>query len=279
MKKSLLLLLLLTASLSSIFGSELTVSMFDNSKIYVKFDGQRFSTYASSVTISSISPGSHRLEVFYYKTIRDYSNDFPTRAFSGYISISPNSSVFGMIDEYFSFKIIRTESNVGTPSNYNSYYNGYNNGYNNGYGNAYNSNNNAPDYWNNHDNYYNNGGGSYQSYGYSGYDNYNGSAVSVPNSYAYGMSLETFSALKATMMGTSFDSNRLNIAYNAIRMNGVFSGQLSELMLLLNFDSNRLDLAKFAYPFVVDKGNFFVVANAFNFSSSADELFEYVGAY
>lgn len=269
MKRFLLSCLLLIIFITPSVASELTVSMFDNSKIFVTFDGQRYNTYASSVTISGVNPGSHKLEVFFYRSIRDYSNDYPTRAFSGYISISPNCSVFGLIDEFSSFKIIRTETLGGYTGNNNPYYNGYNSGYN--------SNWSTNDYWTDYNNY-NASGGSYQGYGYNGSGYYNMPPAPVSNTY-YGMSFETFVALKSTIVNTSFDSNRLNIACSAIKMNGIYSSQLCELMQLLSFESNRLDLAKFAYPFVVDKGNFFIVANAFNFSSSADELFDYIGAY
>jgi hypothetical protein len=95
--------------------------------------------------------------------------------------------------------------------------------------------------------------------------------------YAYGMNPASFSELKHSISRTSFDSNKLELAKFAASRNRMTSGQVSEITRLFTFESNRLDFAKFAYSFVVDPGSYFVVANAFTFSSSKRELFDYIG--
>jgi hypothetical protein len=69
----------------------------------------------------------------------------------------------------------------------------------------------------------------------------------------------------------------MNVAISAISANGINCMQLTEVMRKLSFDSNRLELAKRVYGSVVDKNNAFVLSNAFNFRSNADEFFRYIG--
>jgi hypothetical protein len=52
--------------------------------------------------------------------------------------------------------------------------------------------------------------------------------------------------------------------------------QIIEIVNLFSFEENKLDYAKFAYSKCVDKNNYFIVNDAFSFSSSTDELTEYI---
>ncbi len=103
--------------------------------------------------------------------------------------------------------------------------------------------------------------------------------LNAPSNLGYGMSYSRFSNLKQIISMQAFDSSRLKIARQAIQNNGISSNQLFELMMLLSFESSKLNLAKFAYPFVTDKENFFVVNNAFSFSSSINNLYYYINRY
>ncbi len=87
-----------------------------------------------------------------------------------------------------------------------------------------------------------------------------------------GMSREAFIHLKSTLDNTSFDSNRVKIAKQAIAANYVRSWQVKELLSHFSFESNRLELAKFAYPYTLDKQNYFMVNDGFRFSSSSERL-------
>jgi hypothetical protein len=90
------------------------------------------------------------------------------------------------------------------------------------------------------------------------------------------MSPQAFSYLKSTIVNTSFDSSKLEIAKQAVRSNRVSSQQVYELVSLMTFESNKLDLAMFAYRFTVDKGSYFIVNNAFSFSSSISKLNHFI---
>ncbi len=90
--------------------------------------------------------------------------------------------------------------------------------------------------------------------------------------YVPGMNPHTFNMLKNSIASTSFDSSKLNIAKQAIAVNNVTTEQVYELMMMMSFESNKLKLAQFAYHYTVDKGNYFIVHNAFNFNSSSRRL-------
>lgn len=95
----------------------------------------------------------------------------------------------------------------------------------------------------------------------------------------YGMAPHTFSALMNSVAAQGFDSNRLAIAMQGVRHNGATTAQVAELMGLLSFESRRLELAKFAYAFVADPQNYFMVNDRFSFSSSVRELNRHILGY
>ena len=115
-----------------------------------------------------------------------------------------------------------------------------------------------------------NGNGGFVSTGTPGYC---GTPVS------YGMAPQAFASLRHSVMSQGFDSNRLAIAQQGIRHHGATSAQVAELMGLLSFESGRLELAKFAYGYVADPQNYFVVNNMFSFSSSVRELDQFIRGY
>ena len=98
-----------------------------------------------------------------------------------------------------------------------------------------------------------------------------------PTSYTqHGMSHYAFGRTLDLMNDTPFDSDRILIARQAIRSNGINSEQVSKLMDLLSFDSSKLKLAKFAYGHVVDPENYFIINQGFAFSSSIRELDHFI---
>jgi hypothetical protein len=74
-----------------------------------------------------------------------------------------------------------------------------------------------------------------------------------------------------------FDSNRLQVAKQVISTNQLTSAQITDIMRLFSFESSRLEIAKFAYNYVVDPQRYFMVNNAFSFSSSVDDLNRFIG--
>ena len=90
------------------------------------------------------------------------------------------------------------------------------------------------------------------------------------------MSEDQFHDLKHSMSTKPFDDTKLAVAKQAIEANGVSTHQVKELMDMFSFDDNKLELAKHAYRYVVDKNNYYLVNDAFTFSSHIEELNEYI---
>ena len=81
-----------------------------------------------------------------------------------------------------------------------------------------------------------------------------------------------FSNASQTVSGQSFEDNKLQVAKQVFNSNCMTSVQVAQLMGLFSFEDSKLDFAKFAYGHTYDLGNYYLVNNAFTFSSSVDEL-------
>jgi hypothetical protein len=90
------------------------------------------------------------------------------------------------------------------------------------------------------------------------------------------MSSTDFDRLKQTVESQYMDDTRKNVAMQAVRGNNLSASQVAELMQIFSFESNRLEFAKFAYNYSNDKSNFYLVNSAFRFSSSVDDLNNYI---
>ena len=88
-----------------------------------------------------------------------------------------------------------------------------------------------------------------------------------------------FEMLKSTINGKTFDSDKMNILKMAMMNNHFSASQVTQLVSLFDFESNKVAVAKALYSKVVDKGNYYLVNNAFNFSSSSSELAEYITGF
>ena len=73
-----------------------------------------------------------------------------------------------------------------------------------------------------------------------------------------------------------FDSKRLDLAKHIVERNWFNARQIASICELFSYDSNRLEFAKFAYSSCVDKGLYFLVEETFTFSSSKEELRNYI---
>jgi hypothetical protein len=90
------------------------------------------------------------------------------------------------------------------------------------------------------------------------------------------ISSQSFEQLKSAIKNESFDEEKLAVAKPAISSNYFTSAQVKELMELFRWGENKLELAKYAYKFTTDKGNYFTLSNAFTFSSEKQEFLKYL---
>lgn len=86
-------------------------------------------------------------------------------------------------------------------------------------------------------------------------------------------------SVKAAMAKTSFSSDKIRIAKQAISTHEVWTNQIRSLMDEFSFDSDRLKLAKFAYGYCSDPEKYYTINSAFKFSSSIEKLDEYIKHY
>ncbi len=90
------------------------------------------------------------------------------------------------------------------------------------------------------------------------------------------MCMSEFNQLKQTIDHAGFESTRLSIFKQALPYNYFTSAQVRDLMDMFWFESTKLEMAKLAYPKTIDQNNYYIVNNGFSFSSSVNELGEYV---
>jgi hypothetical protein len=88
-----------------------------------------------------------------------------------------------------------------------------------------------------------------------------------------------FKNLKQRITKTEFESSRIEMAKKAVNKNNITARQVFEIMLLFEYESTRLDFAKYAYRYTVNKHLFYIVNDAFTFSSSIRKLRQYINNY
>ncbi len=107
------------------------------------------------------------------------------------------------------------------------------------------------------------------------YDDYNDGG-GWNNGYGNVMSSREFESVKEQIRKEWFENNRLTSAKTIIDKNNFTAQQTKEMLLLFGFENNKLEIAKYAYRKTVDKQNYYVVNDAFTFSSSKDELARFI---
>ena len=90
------------------------------------------------------------------------------------------------------------------------------------------------------------------------------------------MTEDQFRDLKNSVASKPFEETKLSVAKEAIAANGIKTSQVIELMDEMSFEDSKLTLAKYAYNYTIDKNEYYLVNDAFSFSSSIDELNEYI---
>lgn len=93
------------------------------------------------------------------------------------------------------------------------------------------------------------------------------------------MNGHTFNQLVVSLQNENFDGNKLSIAQQALQYNNLNTEQVAVLTQQFTFDSSKLEFTKMAYEKTVDKHNYFIINNEFTFSSTADDLQEYIYQY
>jgi hypothetical protein len=88
---------------------------------------------------------------------------------------------------------------------------------------------------------------------------------------------EEFETAKDAFKEIKSDVIRLAASKDLIYHNKLTSAQVADLLLLFSFDKERLSLAKFAYTYTMDPGNYNKVTKNFIFNGTSQELWNYLG--
>lgn len=73
-----------------------------------------------------------------------------------------------------------------------------------------------------------------------------------------------------------FSDDKIMIAKQALKNKCVTAEQVKTIMEHFDFEDKKLEFAKYAYDYTYDQGNYYKVNKAFDFSSSKEELNEYI---
>lgn len=90
------------------------------------------------------------------------------------------------------------------------------------------------------------------------------------------MSATEFQKAKQSVEKQSFADSQMKVAKQIAAAQCLSTAQIIELINIFSFEQNKLDFAKAAYASCVDKDNYYQVNDVFSFSSSTDELTEYI---
>lgn len=89
-------------------------------------------------------------------------------------------------------------------------------------------------------------------------------------------SASDFATGKNSIKSQSFSDSQLKVAKTFTKNNCLSAAQIKEIMGMFSFEESKLDYAKYAYDFCVDKKNYYMLSDAFSFSSSSDDLNEFL---
>ncbi len=249
MKKKILQIVLLVAlsvsAKADYYTSAINICNHDNDLITVMLDGIQYPNAVNEFHLSGITPGRHQVKVFTRENYGYNYSRFAHLAYSGFVNLKPNEEIFAMIDEFNQLRIKRVVNIYSRPVAIVKPAPSCNSSYNT----SYNSN------------YYHDDNCNTPAYNYG----------------PYAMDESSYCALKQCIADKWFDSSKSEVAQMAMRNNYFTTQQVAGIMNLFDFESTKLEFAKMAYSHVVDQQNYWMVNDAFSFSSSISSLQEFIG--
>ena len=256
-------------------GTRLTVTSISNNKVFVEVDGRRYDLNDNTLSLNSIRPGTHNVRVLremkrrtgvnfgnkreetIYNIKATFRNGYHFDIFINRFGkvmiderrIDPNDDWYNDDDYY--------DRNEGRNRDRDNTYDNGDDRDDSDYGNDDRDNRNNPDYDNDHKN----------------------DDPRYDNNYSQAMTNNDFAQAKESLRREWFENTRLETAKQIIDRSYFTSQQVKEMILLFTFENNRLDIAKYAYGKTVDKGNYFMLNDAFTFNNNKEALKEYIRQY
>jgi hypothetical protein len=90
------------------------------------------------------------------------------------------------------------------------------------------------------------------------------------------MSPQAFRQALSAIKHEHFDGNKLKMARQIARRNHLTTNQIRSVAQQFNFDSSKLEFTKYAYGSCIDPENYYALGRIFSFSSSREELYDYI---
>ena len=90
------------------------------------------------------------------------------------------------------------------------------------------------------------------------------------------MSIYDFKDAQNSIQSTSFEDSKITLVKQICKGSCVTSEQLREFLKMFTYEVSRIEIAKHAYDFVFDPERYYIINEAFQFSSSIDELNQYI---
>jgi hypothetical protein len=250
----------LTSASANHKSSALNLKMFGSGRFSIVLDNQPGFSKSGFFTAPAIEPGYHKLKVVRLMPTHPGYPPMQEVVYKGWISIPPKSVVYASITHHHQFNVVKVEPHFCPPAG--------------GCGNGW--------HHDGCDGFCGNGCDDEYGYGYNnghegnGWSGGNGYENPGPPPVYMGMSPVEFMQLKKSVESANFETSKLQVAKQALSHNEFTSAQVADLMTSFSFESTRLDFAKMAYSKVVDKKNYHVVNNSFSYSSSIQELTQYM---
>lgn len=246
-------------------GTLLTVTSVSNNKMFVEVDGRRYNLNGNTLSLSSIRPGTHTVKV-----VRELKRNGGRNFGNGNRREETIYNIRVLFKEGYHFdilvnrfgKVLIDERRVDFND---EWYDDDDNVYDDRDDREWSDNGRNPD-----DRVYDNEDRDARDNG--DYDD----DPRYDNNYNRVMNSADFSKAKETLRREWFENTRLETAKQIIDQNNFTSQQAKEIVLLFTFENNRLDIARYAYGKTVDKGNYFIMNDAFAFNSNKEKLSEYI---
>lgn len=248
-------LFLSVTSFANLNEARLSISSMSTTPVRVVIDGRQVQQSNREFRISNLNPGVHRVQIYATRANQRrglFGNNRDELIYNGNVNLRRGMHTDIVINRFG--KVFTDEQRMDNRYDDrwsdNDWNNDRNNDWNNDRDNDWNNDRNS-DNWNRDDN----------------------------NNYGQPMNYERFQQLKQSIERESFDKNKMDLLRSILPNNRVTAQQVKELAHLISFEQTRLELAKFAYRYTTDRGNYFVINDVFNFSSSRTELTRYISTY
>lgn len=87
-----------------------------------------------------------------------------------------------------------------------------------------------------------------------------------------------FMEIKHLVQSADFENDKMNIAKQATSAHYFYVDQIADIARLFDFEHNKLEYVKFAYDYCIDRNLYYKLNGIFEFSSSKDELNDFINS-